>query len=244
VARSWNIIAVALFATLTVTAVALAAARPTLTVKSTLDGKAVLPLRIHWIVTANVPASNIASVSYLIDGKLGWVEHNPPYVYASDGNWLVTSFLSAGEHTFTARVLEKSGLSATDTIRAKVVAPPPPPAELAGTWRRTPANVKPAGAWQVTITPNGWMMRDPQGGGGIFDVRYLSATRIEMRPTIEHPPYPSPNNGGWCDDTDPLSVYRVSVASDGSTMTIGPADGHDPCQNRAGVMAGTWTRVR
>lgn len=210
---------------------------------STLDGKTVLPIRIHWVVNPHIPAAQVASVAFKIDGQLGWVEHKPPYVYANDGNWLVTSFLKPGMHTFTAQVIAKSGPEALDTVHAKVVAAPAPPADLAGSWTRLVTDKKPSGTWKATITAKGWTMLDPQGNGGIFDVRYLSPTRIQMRPTIEHPPYPSPNNGGWCDDTDPLVLYSVAVAADDSSMTIGPVGGHDPCANRAGIMAGTWTRV-
>ena len=39
-------------------------------VASTLDGRRVLPQRIHWVARTSGPASE---VDFLIDGKLRWV---------------------------------------------------------------------------------------------------------------------------------------------------------------------------
>ena len=43
----------------------------------------------------------------------------------------------------------------------------------------------------------GWQLRDPTPGGswGLFDVLYQPGGRLQMRPTIEYPPYPNSNNG-------------------------------------------------
>lgn len=221
-------------------------------VTSTLDGKSVLPLRIHWIARPQVVSSKVKEVDFSIDGRIGWVEHKPPYVYASDGNWLVTSFLSPGMHTFAVRVVATDGTKSTDTVHARVAATPAPPAQLAGTWQRTVTadDVKkqtsgmppPPGLWKIAIRPQGWVMSDPQRGGGTFDVAYLSATKLQMRPTIEKPPFPNPSNGGFCHDTDPLWTWTVVVASDGKTMSLDPV-GHDRCGDRAAILQGTWNRT-
>lgn len=42
-----------------------------LTVTSTLDGHATLPLRIHWQAFASGPAADVSEVDFLIDGRLG-----------------------------------------------------------------------------------------------------------------------------------------------------------------------------
>ena len=133
------------------------------TVTSTLDGHTVLPHRIHWQAFASTPAGHISKVDYLIDGRLSWVETLTPYFYGRDGNWLVTSFLTSGEHTFTVRAFTPDGRTATDMVKALVAASAAPPAALAGTWTRvvTPADVKqatsdqppPAGRWRLQIGP-------------------------------------------------------------------------------------------
>ena len=87
--------------------------RAPLTVTSTLDGHTALPHRIHWQAFPSGPPLDVSEVEYLIDGKQLWVEHNPPYFYGSDGNYLVTSFLTPGKHTFTVRGYRRRWANAT-----------------------------------------------------------------------------------------------------------------------------------
>jgi hypothetical protein len=119
-----------------------AAPGPELKVSSTLDGRTVLPHRIHWIGTTTLPPARIEEVDFLVDGKVRWVEHKAPYVYAADENgtklgYLVTSWLSPGMHTFAVKAVAKDGRTATGTNRARVLPAPEPPGELAGPWHRT-----------------------------------------------------------------------------------------------------------
>ena len=213
------------------------------------------PLRIRWQAFPRAPAADVSEVDYLIDGRLGWVEYNTPYFYGDDGNWLVTSFLTPGEHAFTVRVITTDGHTATDTVIASVTAPPAPPSALSGvTWARqvtladvqksTSAQPPPPGRWRLRIDRMGWQLLDPtlSGNWGLFDVRYQPGGSLHMRPTIEYPPYPNSNNGSFCDDTDPLWTWTYSVADGGKTLTLRPV-GHDPCGNRTAILAGTWTRV-
>jgi hypothetical protein len=231
------------------------ASSPALRVTSTLDGHTSLPLRIHWQAFPSAPPADVSEVDFLIDGRLGWVEHNTPYFYGDDGNWLVTSFLAAGEHAFTVRVITADGHTATDTVRASVTVPPAPPRVLAGvTWvhqvtaadvlKATSGQPPPPGRWRLRIGPMGWQLRDPTptGGWGLFDVRYGPDASLQMRPTIEYPPYPNSNNGGFCEDTDPLWTWTYSVGDGGQTLTLRPV-GHDPCGDRIAILAGTWTRA-
>jgi len=185
-------------------------------------------------------------VDFLIDGKLGWVEHNAPYVYGDDGNWLVTSFLKPGEHTFTVRAIGVEGQVATDPVTASVSPAPAPPLSLAGTWKRmvTAADVKkatsnqppPTGRWELGIDAEGWQL----GGGIVFDVAYPSGGKLQMRPTIEHPPVGNSDTGGFCTDTDPLWSWSYVVSA--NQLTLHPI-GRDPCGDRVAILEGTWTRV-
>jgi hypothetical protein len=221
-------------------------------VTSSLDGKTVLPLRIHWIGRPQVALSNVKELDFLIDGRLAWIEHRAPYVYADDGNWLVTSFLTPGKHAFAVRMITTDGRRSIDTVHARVVAAPTPPAALAGTWRRTvtaddlkkstSGQTAPPGLWKLAVRSKGWVMTDPQGGGGMFDVAYLTATKLQMRPTIETPPFPNPSNGGFCTDTDPLWTWTAVVSDDGKTMSLTPT-APDRCGDRAAILQGTWSRL-
>jgi hypothetical protein len=217
------------------------------TVSSTLDGASKLPQRLHWVARPGIPTARVAEVDFLIDGRLAWVEHNAPYEYGDDGNWLVTSFLRPGVHTFTTEVVDVSGHTLVDKTRADVPEAPRPPLALAGSWARevgaAGSGGPPAGLWTYTFARAGLIGHDPQGGGGLSDVAYLSRSRLQLRPTIEHPPYPSPNNGGFCEDTDPVVVYSYALSAGGRVMTLRPASGSDPCANRQHLLAGTWHRV-
>lgn len=230
-----------------------AAAPAKLSVTSTLDRHTALPIRIHWQAFPSASATDVSEVDFLIDGKLGWVEDKKPYFYGSDGNWLVTSFLTPGEHSFTVRVITTDGHTATDTVNASAAAPPAPPVALRGvTWTRqvTAADVRkatsgqppPPGRWRLQISPTGWQLHDPTGGGLLFDVGYGPTGSLQIRPTIEYPPYPNSNDGGFCQDRDPLWAWTYSVGDNGKTLTLRSV-GHDPCGDRIAILGGTWRRT-
>jgi hypothetical protein len=216
------------------------------TVTSTLDGKKVLPLRIQWIASPHGIPGKIVAVDYLIDGRLAWTEHHAAYYYGgnegTDGNWLVTSFLKPGGHTFSVVAHASTGAVATDMVKALVVPPPTPPAKLAGSWTRnvTPTDLKkgpkgpPAGRWTVTVDSIGWAIQH----GDHFDVRYLKNGDVVMGPEVDTP---TQQAGGFC-GIDPLHTWSVSFSSDARTMALNPV-GHDPCGDRVAIMQGTWTRV-
>jgi hypothetical protein len=216
-------------------------------VTSTLDGKKVLPLRIRWRAQPqNVALAQVKEVDYLIDGRRAWVEHHPPYFYGSNegsyGNWLVTSFLAPGVHTFAVRAVIRSGKTASDTLKARVVPAPSPPAKLAGAWTRlvTASDLKkgppgpPAGRWTITITSVGWAV----GPGDNFDVRYLPSGNVVMGPEVDTP---TQQSGAFC-GVDPLHEWQVALSADDQSMTLDPV-GHDGCGDRVAIMQGTWARA-
>src|ERR1700742_1455710 len=114
--------------------------RPKIT--SSLDGRTVLPHHLRWLGYPGVPAAKVQEVDFLIDGKAYWVEKAAPYVYSGDDNgthkgYLVTSFLRPGSHRFAVRATLRNGLTAIDSVTARVVPAPQVPPALAGTWQRT-----------------------------------------------------------------------------------------------------------
>jgi len=216
------------------------------TVSSSLDGTRVLPLRLRWIAQPNIPVAQVKEVDYLIDGRRAWVEHHAPYYYGSNegnyGNWLVTSFLKPGLHTFTVQAVTTGGQTATDTVRARVLAAPPPPAKLAGAWTRivTAADLKkgpkgpPPGRWTITISTVGWAT----GPGDDLDVRYLLNGNVVMGPEIDTL---TRHSGGFC-GVDPLHTWIVAISTDDKSMQLNPV-GTDSCGDRLAILQGTWTRV-
>jgi hypothetical protein len=207
-----------------------------LSVSSTLAGLTELPRRIHWEAT---PVGSVTEVDFLIDGQLAWVEHNTPYFYADDGNWLVTSFLTPGLHAFVTKAIGPGGQTATETVNAIVLVAPAPPADIAGHWTRSPTGST-KGTWSVTINSVGWLFDDPQGGGQSQDVEYPAKGKMLTHPSIAEPPFPNPRNGFFCGDPiDPDGSFSYTVSRDGRTLTV-TADA-PVCDEDA--FEGTWTRA-
>ncbi len=248
-------------------AIAPAAATPSkkaFKVRSTLDGKTVLPHRIHWIAR---PSAAAREVQFLIDGKVRWIESRAPYSYSDDGGYLVTSWLAPGLHRFTVRATSVTGRRATHSVVARVVAEPDPPADLAGTWQRDvaaevpgPADPRcasdpvPAGRWTLvferrwleTVFPGPF---DPEKSkqthfGYIIDTDWVSGPKtfqIAGSVTINVFTDEDPRGGWWCLPGGPEATYSWSV--NGDTLSLAPVGGVDRNEQRGAIFTGNWTRV-
>jgi hypothetical protein len=227
-------------------------ASSSLGVASTLDGHSSLPHRISWVAKPSVAESEVSEVDFLIDGKAAFVEEHAPYVYGRDGGYLVTTFLTPGVHSFTVRVITVGGQTATSTVKAAVATPTAPPGGLARTsWAgtmtasdqraATSSEPPPTGRWSLTIDSVGWMIHDPEGGGQLFDAAYQSRGRVELRPSIERPPFPNPTAGAFCEEPDPSVRWSYKIGDGGKTLSLQPV-GHDPCGDRVAILEGQWTR--
>jgi hypothetical protein len=237
------------------------------TVTSTLDGRKALPMRIRWIAEPRIPASQVADVEFRIDGTLRWIEHTAPYVYGGDNNgadegFLFTSWLTPGEHRFTASVTDMNGLKSSDTVTARVLPAQRPPVALVGTWTRVvtardaqkaqtqPGGGPPLGTWKLVFDRVGVWELDPKGGGVVdgYDAEpgiiHVYAP-IQMTPPIGqggisrfgHHIYTS--GGTDCTDAGPFGTYRWSVT--GATLTLAPI--HEGCSGRGALWEGSWTRT-
>lgn len=238
---------------------------------STLDGKTVLPHRIHWRALPALPASKVQAVEFVIDGRRAWVEHKPPYTYAEDGGYLVTSWLKPGKHHFTVRAIPIVGHPATDTVTARVLPAPPPPSALAGTWQRKLSDTSAAPPLGSAGNPTG--TQTPPGTYKItFErrwihdefpcttapCRFVSATGAGIEFDSDWNPGPTTFHvqgevtfrifkdtdrlaGWWCQTWGPAATYTWSVT--GNTLKLAPLGGHDPCAIRGFVWSGTWRRA-
>src|SRR5713101_4204863 len=183
------------------------------TVTSSLDGKSVLPVRSHWIAYPQIDPSQgqVAEVDYLIDGYHAWTAHNAPWYYGDNGNWLVTSILKPGLHTFTVRALTADNQVAIDTFQARVIAPPQPPAKLAGRWTRAGGTL-----W---IAKNGWSI----GPNQVVDAQYLPNGNVVLGTLIINRPEQTPACG-----PNPPQNYKVTLAAGDKRMQLAPI-GSDSC---------------
>jgi hypothetical protein len=217
-----------------------------LKVRTTLDGKKVLPHRIHWVARTSLPESEVRAVTFLIDGKVRWIEQHAPYTYGFDGNWLVTSWLAPGTHRFTARVTATDGRRATVTTRARVVPAPAPPSELNDTsWTRvyteTQAGDAPAGRWTLTIDATGWRIKDPNGEGAFIDVAYIGTGLLETRGGIWTRPHNHYEGQAWCEDTNAPGRFTWKVNGNSLTLTLRAPS---RCDDFGPFMSTTGSRAR
>jgi hypothetical protein len=219
------------------------ATSPPLTVSSTLDGRTTLPHRIHW--QAMPSGADVAEVDFVVDGQQLWVEHNPPYDYGDDGNYLVTSFLSPGSHEFVVRAVALDGRTATDSVTATVGPATPPPAALAGTWGQfqkanpTTDPPLPAGIWRLVISKVGWGIYDTNASRNLLNVAYLSGGLLEVRTGMAtgHPGF---DLNGWCNN-EPGSPVRYRWSVQGDALALAFASG-TACPGFTEFITGHWRR--
>jgi hypothetical protein len=185
--------------------------------------------------------------------------------------YLVTSWLKPGRHRFAVRVVATDGRQVTHSVTARVLAAPDVPAALAGTWQRTltdvygaPANGTPGNPTDTIIAPGTytmvidermiqvrwpgvyhWPQSDTTAAGWITDSDFTlaGATLQALGPVTFRPNSDPPRAeaGWWCWQDGPAGSYTWSVS--GSTLTLTPKAGGDPCGVRSFVWAGQWTRV-
>ena len=197
------------------------------TVSSSLDGKTVLPVRSHWIAYPKLDASQgqVAEVDYLIDGYHYWTAHSAPWYYGDKGNWLVTTVLKPGLHTFTVRARTADNQVAIDKFQARVIAPPRPPAKLAGRWIRA--------GHTLWIAKNGWVI----GPNQAVDAQYLPNGNVVLGTLIIDRPEETPDCG-----PNPRQRYKVTLSAGDKRMQLAPS-GRDSCGIRAATFKGAWTRA-
>ena len=197
------------------------------TVTSSLDGKSVLPVRSHWIAYPQIDSSQgpVAEVDYLIDGFHAWTAHSSPWYFGDSGNWLVTTILKPGLHTFTVRAVVAPDNVAIDKFQARVLSPPKPPARLAGSWSRAGRT--------LFIAKTGWTI----GPNQIFDARYLANGNAVLGPEIIDRPEQPPTCGA-----NPPQSWKLVPSTRGKRMQLRPI-GSDPCRARLAALNGTWTRA-
>jgi hypothetical protein len=197
------------------------------TVTSSLDGKTVLPVRSHWIAYPKVDPSQgqVGQVDYLIDGYHSWTAHSAPWYFGDNGNWLVTTILKPGVHTFTVRALTADNQVAIDKFQARVTAPPHPPARFAGRWTRAGRTL-----W---IAKDGWVI----GPNQAVDVQYLPNGNVVLGTLIIDRPEQTPACG-----PNPRQNYKVTLSAGDKRMQLAPVGG-DSCGIRAATFKGAWTRA-
>jgi hypothetical protein len=214
------------------------------------------PLRWSARLTS-VPSSEVASVRFLIDGKVAHVEQETPYQFAGLRNVLIPGTLGDGSHTFAVDVRLTDGrrLTAASTATVTKDAQGIPPA-VVGHWTRVikPADVRrtegfrkaeygvplPVGTWKVQIGADGvvrYVDPTPVHDLTVGQVRFASNGRLIVGNEI--PNFPQASEGSFCPDTVGSGEYRWSV--EGETLVVKAVDDRE-CADRNSLWSGRFTR--
>lgn len=249
------------------------ATKPHFALSSSIDGKTVLPHRLHWIARPSLPGGTVREVDFLIDGRVTWVEKTAPYVYGEDDathvGYLVTSWLSPGRHRFTVRAIAGDGRRVARVVTARVTARPDLPLGLAGTWQRTVADTSAAPAAESPGNPT-----DTKTPAGIYTM-VIKPSEIQVRfPGAFQRPASDNTGAGWILDSD-YAIARTTIriagpvtfepfhdqaeggpwcfvdgpsgtyewSISGTALNLTPHGGSDPCGVRGFIWTGQWTRV-
>jgi hypothetical protein len=234
------------------------------TIRTSLDGKTVLPHRIRWIAYPSAPVL-FPGVEFLIDGKVVFANRLEPFAFGADGRdeatrtvktgYLVTSWLSPGKHAFTVRARGLGAnrkTTATSTVVARVAAPPAALAQLTGTWQRNLTTAVPPdrnvlyrgvtaqpGTYRIAVDRRFIRMSGPAPRKHI-KIDYVSGPATI---TIRGPVWTGdPDEGAVCDPWGPEATYSWSVSD--RTLTLAPASSADACKQRGAIVTGEWTRVK
>ncbi|MFC4637710.1 hypothetical protein [Deinococcus hohokamensis] len=237
----------------------------TLTVRTTLATLAnkTLPLRFSWVATPSLETYDLRTVQFYIDDKLVSTPQNAPYTFNGPGNFLVTTWLAPGRHTFTTKVTALDGRTATETITATVAAAPQPPAEIAGAWERviTAEQFEAAGLdtgndpvlssllgkpWRIIIDPAGLWIIDPEPGGSLSHINLQGNTLTMLGPVRTGPngsvrAYGAPLYGdNMCGpvNRDPGTYTWAATGTELTVTAVKPA-----CASEQVILSGIWTRV-
>ena len=212
------------------------AAAPARVSSSIADGST-LGDPVRWEArVAGVPASDVASVRFAIDGAVAHVELEAPYLFAGDGNMLLPGSLRPGSHTFAvdAGLIDGRHVTAASTAIVPASAYRVPRAVM-GRWTRTvkPAEVRRTAAFRLSASgdalPVGtWKLRIGADGVARYvdptDARDLTAGQVRFAPGgrlvvgNEIPHVRGASEGGFCPDTVGGGSYRWAI--DGGALVV------------------------
>jgi hypothetical protein len=226
-----------------------------LRVLSSITSGAVLSSALIWTaVPVGIAPSHVASLEFLIDGRVRWIERRPPYVFDGDGAELFPWLLGPGPHSLAVRVVSAAGTSASMSADITVAPQPPVPGDLVGSFTRTVTNRDvrrtarlrhkpadqplPTGVWRLQIAATGVIGYDnPRGGAG--NEAFVAAVNGTL--ALEGPAswlLPPARRGGFC-AVEPIGSYTWITR--GRTLVLTAR--RDRCADRNSMFTGAWRRM-
>jgi hypothetical protein len=206
-------------------------------ISSSIADGATLSDPVRWEArVAGVPAGDVVSVRFAIDGTVRHVERRAPYLFAGQGNMLLPANLRPGSHTFAvdAGLVDGRRVTAASTAVVPATIYRVPPA-VVGPWTRTvkPAEVRrtagfrdpsygdalPVGVWRLRIGADGVARYvDPTDAHDVTvgQVRFEPGGHLVVGNEI--PDFPGASEGGFCPDTVGSGSYRWAI--DGGALVV------------------------
>jgi hypothetical protein len=237
---------------------AVTAARPAADgrVGSSIAEGAVLSDPLRWTArVSGVPPAQVASVRFLIDGKVAHVARQKPYEFAGLGNLLIPGTLERGSHTLAVDAQLRDGrrltAASTATVSGRARGVPP---HVVGHWTRavSPAEVHraehfgkieyggplPLGTWKLRIGADAvarYIAPTPARDLTVGQVRFWRDGRLVVGNEVPN----VPNAGGYfCPDTVGTGEYRWSL--DGEALVVKAVDDRE-CADRNSFWQGRFT---
>jgi hypothetical protein len=227
-------------------------------VSSSIADGAQLSAPVRWTArVTGVDPDRVASVRFLIDGKLAHVERKTPYDFAGLRNVLIPGTLGRGSHTFAvdARLAGGGRLTAASSATVSESAQGVPPA-VVGRWKRTvkaaevrrtedfrnlgPGEVPlPVGTWKLRIGADGvarYIDPTPEHGLTVGQVRLERGGRLVVGNEIPNLPQAE---GYFCPDTVGTGRYRWSLEA--KALVVKAVDDRE-CADRNSFWNGRFTR--
>lgn len=226
-------------------------------ITSSIRDGAELARPVSWQAKiTGAPESDVLSVRFLIDGKVGHVEHEAPYLFAGSGNRLLPGTLNPGSHSFAVDAQLAGGhrlTAASTAIVAKDASAVP--AEVLGRWKRTVTarevqrtasfrkadygDPLPVGTWKLRIDSGGvahYVDPTPTHDVTVGQVRFEPGGRLVVGNEI--PNFPHASEGGFCPPVGD-GTYRWSVQR--GQLAVHVVGDHE-CADRNSFWNGTFTR--
>ena len=224
-------------------------------VTSSITDGATLAAAVQWDAqVAGTPPGGLDRVEFLIDGHVRWIEHNPPFVFNNDGNYLYPYLLGRGHHQLVVRAVSTSTEEATATAGVQVTQSTPNiPRPLRRSWKHHVSRSTiqhgslpgdpplPAGVYRLKLGADGVVAASPPPGPAPPLDGAFTATpggRIDFGGSLNWLTAQS-SADGICHGTASFSRYRWKIRRRAMVLKVVK----DPCHLRAAILAGRWTRV-
>lgn len=223
-------------------------------VTSSIADGATLTAPVQWSAEpVGTPPSGLDRIEFQIDDRVRWVEHNAPFYFNNDGNYLYPYLFARGPHQLITRAVAISGEQVTATATVQMTQTlPKVPRRLQATWKhRVSQSVidhnsadgdppLPAGLYRIKFGANGVSLASPPPGPATPGNYAFSATArgtLNLGGPVNWLTSQS-STDGICHGDQTFARYRWKIRHHVLTVKVMK----EPCGLRRAILAGRWRR--